>query len=130
MISLLGTWQLLRVTATDAAGQPLEHHQYGPEPTGIVQFGAHRMQAATGDGRAVLPPGVKRFWSAYTGNYRFDGKVLVTRVDDSNLADRIGGDQVRQVRADGAGVWLKPPARMVDGGMQQLELYWERIASP
>jgi hypothetical protein len=53
--------------------------------------------------------------------------VLITRVDDSNLADRIGGDQVRQVRADGAGVWLKPPARMVDGAMQQLELYWERI---
>jgi hypothetical protein len=25
------------------------------------------------------------------------------------------------------GVWLKPPARMVDGAMQQLELYWERI---
>jgi hypothetical protein len=130
MISLLGTWQLLRVTATDAAGQPLTHHQYGPEPTGIVQFSAQRMQAATGDGRTVLPPGVQRFWSAYTGNYRFDGKVLITRVDDSNLADRIGGDQVRQVRADGAGVWLKPPARMVDGAMQQLELYWERIASP
>lgn len=127
MISLLGTWHLLRVTATDAAGKPLEHHQYGPEPTGIVQFGPERMQAATGDGRAVLPPGVKRFWSAYTGNYRFDGKTLITRVDDSNLAERIGGDQVREVRADGVGVWLKPPPRMVDGTLQQLELYWERI---
>lgn len=127
MISLLGTWHLLRVTATDAAGKPLEHHQYGPEPTGIVQFGSERMQAATGDGRAVLPPGVKRFWSAYTGNYRFDGKTLITRVDDSNLAERIGGDQVREVRADGVGVWLKPPPRMVDGTLQQLELYWERI---
>ena len=128
MISLLGTWQLLRVRATDAAGQPLIHHQYGPEPTGIVQFGPQRMQAATGDGRAVLPRGVARFWSAYTGNYTFDGQVLITRVDDSNLADRIGGDQVRQVRADGAGVWLKPPARLVDGAMQQLELYWERLS--
>ncbi|MCE2919653.1 MAG: lipocalin-like domain-containing protein [Roseomonas sp.] len=127
MISLLGTWQLLRVRATNAAGQPLEHHQYGPEPTGIVQFGAKRMQAATGDGRAVLPPGVKRFWSAYTGNYTFDGQTLITRVDDSNLAERIGGDQVRKVRAEGTGVWLKPPPRMVDGAMQQLELYWERI---
>jgi hypothetical protein len=84
MISLLGTWKLLRVRATDAAGQPLEHHQYGPEPTGIVQFGPQRMQAATGDGRAVLPPGVKRFWSGYTGNYTFDGQVLVTRVDEAS----------------------------------------------
>jgi hypothetical protein len=128
VISLLGHWRLLRVRATDPAGQPIINHQYGPEPTGIVQFAAHRMQAATGDGRAVLPPGTKRFWSAYTGTYTFDGKVLVTRVDDSNLLDRIGGDQVRQVRADGAGVWLMPPARMVDGQMQQLELYWERLA--
>jgi len=127
MISLIGTWKLLRVRATDAAGQPLEHHQYGPEPTGIVQFGPQRMQAATGDGRAVLPPGVKSFCTSYTGNYTFDVQVLITRVDDSNLADRIGGDQVRQVRAEGAGVWLKPPARMVDGAMQQLELYWERL---
>ena len=99
MISLLGTWKLLRVRATDAAGQPLEHHQYGPEPTGIVQFGPQRMQAATGDGRAVLPPGVKRFWSGYTGNYTFDGQVLVTRVDDSNLADRIGGDEIGELHA-------------------------------
>jgi len=68
-----------------------------------------------------------RCWSAYTGKYTFDGQTLITRVDDSNLADRIGGDQVRQVRAEGAGIWLKPPARMVDGAMQQLELYWERI---
>jgi len=127
MISLLGTWQLLRVRATDAAEQPLEHHQYGPEPTGIAQFGPKRMQAVTGDGRTVLPPGVKRFWSAYTGNYTFDGQVLITRVDDSNLAERIGGDQVRQIRAEGTGVWLKPPARIVEGAMQQLELYWERI---
>jgi hypothetical protein len=28
---------------------------------------------------------------------------------------------------EGVGVWLKPPPRLVDGAMQQLELYWERI---
>ena len=89
MISLLGTWQLLRVSATDAAGQRLEHHQYGPEPTGIVQFGPQRMQAATGDGRAVLPPGVKRFWSSYTGNYTFDGQMIaIWRI--ASVATRCG----------------------------------------
>ena len=61
MISLIGTWKLLRVRATDAAGQPLAHHHYGPEPTGIVQFGPHRMQAATGDGRAVLRSSIREF---------------------------------------------------------------------
>jgi hypothetical protein len=127
MINLQGSWRLLRVRATGVDGQPILHHQYGPEPTGIVQFGAQRMQAATGDGRAVLPPGSTRFWVAYTGPYSFDGATLVTRVDGSNLAERIGSEQVRKVRAEGDTVWLSPPPRLVDGGLQQLELQWERL---
>ena len=127
MLDLVGSWRLVAVRATGADGVLLTEHQYGPEPWGVVQFSATRMQAATGDGRAVMPPGQKRFWSAYMGEYRFDGAVLVTRVEESNLPDRIGGEQVRQVRAEGDRVWLKPPARLVDGQMQQLELLWERV---
>lgn len=127
MLSLIGTWRLVAVRATGPDGAPLADHQYGPEPWGLLQVSATRMQAASGDGRAVMPPGRQRFWSAYTGAWRFDGTTLVTRVEDSNLPDRIGGDQVRQVRADGERVWLMPPARLVDGQMQQLELQWERL---
>jgi hypothetical protein len=127
MIDLVGVWRLLEVRATGPDGAPILDHQYGPEPIGIVQFTPHRMHASVGDGRAALPPGRTRFAVSYGGPWRFDGETLVTRVDITSAPDRMGSDQVRQVRAEGAHVWLSPPARMVDGAMQTLELRWERL---
>jgi hypothetical protein len=40
-----------------------------------------RMMAMTGDGRPHVPDGQAREYNTYGGNYRFDGKQLVTRVD-------------------------------------------------
>jgi hypothetical protein len=48
-----------------------------------------------------LPPDEPRQYVSYAGNYRFDGSTLVTRVDASSDASRVGGEQVRQVRFEG-----------------------------
>lgn len=126
MERLIGIWRLVEVRARDPEGRPVAS-EFGPAPIGTVQFGPGRMMAALGDGR---PPaeGEARFWVAYTGVWRFDGTVLSTRVDAAHPANRIGTDQVRQVRWDGDRVVLSPPPRMVRGVMHHLELAWEKVA--
>ena len=122
---MIGIWRLVAVRCADAEGRPIAS-QFDPAPIGTVQFGAERMMAALGDSR---PPaaGETRFWVAYTGVWDLDGSVLSTRVDAAHPADRIGTDQVRQVRWEGARVVLQPPPRMVRGVMNHLELEWEKV---
>jgi len=125
MEDLIGIWRLVEVRARDPEGRPIAS-EFGPEPIGTVQFGPQRMMAALGDGR---PPaaGETRFWVAYTGAWSLDGAVLSTRVDAAHPANRIGTDQVRQVRWEGTRVVLQPPPRLVNGVMNHLELEWERV---
>jgi hypothetical protein len=52
----------------------------------------------------------------------------VTRVDASASKERIGGEQVRDVRFDGALMVLTQKPRPWRGVMQHRELIWERIA--
>jgi Lipocalin-like domain len=65
------------------------------------------------DGRKELPEGVSREYSSYCGNYTYDGKKLVTRVDAASDPNRIGSDQVRGVRFEGARIVLIPPPRRI-----------------
>ncbi|MFC7473931.1 lipocalin-like domain-containing protein [Dankookia sp. GCM10030260] len=125
MQGLVGIWRLVEVRARDPEGRPIAS-EFGPAPIGTVQFGAERMMAALGDSR---PPaeGETRFWVAYTGVWSLDGAVLSTRVDAAHPANRIGTDQVRQVRFEGDRVVLQPPPRMVKGVMNHLELEWEKV---
>ncbi|TDH58335.1 hypothetical protein E2C06_33095 [Dankookia rubra] len=122
---MIGIWRLVQVTARDPEGRIIPS-EFGPTPIGTVQFDAERMMAALGDSR---PPaaGETRFWVAYTGVWDFDGTVLSTRVDAAHPANRIGTDQVRQVRFEGARVVLQPPLRMVKGVVNHLELAWEKV---
>ena len=81
------------------------------------------------DGRKELPAGVSREYSSYCGNYTYDGEKLVTRVDAASDPSRIGSDQVRGVRFEGARMVLIPPARRVGEIEEQREITWERIAA-
>ncbi|MBK1662008.1 lipocalin-like domain-containing protein [Paracraurococcus ruber] len=123
---LIGCWRLLEVTARDAAGRAVPS-PYGPQPMGVVRFEADRMMAAVGDGRAPAA-GEGRFFASYTGTWTFDGTVLSTRVDAAYPPERIGSDQVRQVRMKGAHIVLTPPPREVDGVLLTLDLEWEKVA--
>ena len=120
---LYGTWRLVRAIARDAQGREVEA-PYGPQPMGRVVLTADgRMMAVLCDGRPSLPAGVERAYASYCGNYRIEGGRLVTRVDASNLPERLGGDEVREVEWRGDALVLRPPRR-ADG--TQRELTWER----
>jgi len=125
---IVGTWRLVETKAHDDAGTPLAA-PYGPKPMGLVIFQADgRMMAVLCDGQPTLPPDAPRPFMSYAGNYTFDGTTLVTRVDASSDASRIGGEQVRQVRFERARLLLNPPRRLFAGMMQHQELTWERVA--
>ncbi len=128
MTSVTGTWRLVRAVSRDANGNELPV-PYGGQAMGRVMLGADgRMMAVTCDGRREIPAGEKREYSSYCGNYTFDGKQLITRVDAASDPTRLGSDQVRDVRfADGLMV-LRPPARAYGAAVEQRELYWEKIA--
>lgn len=127
MHDILGTWRLVTTAAHDRDGRPLAP-PYGPEPVGVVTFtAAGRMIAALCDGRAELPAGSAREYVSYMGSYIYDGSTLVTRVDGTSDAPRMGTEQVRRVAFDGERMVLRPPEDEVGGVRRQRVLTWERI---
>ena len=129
MKSLVGTWRLVRASSVDADGRPLPPPYGGDKGMGRVTFNADgRMMAVLCDGRATLPPDVAREYNSYCGNYTFDGRRLVTRVDAAANLANTGGDQVRDVRFEGSLMVLRPPLRTIGAKSVQRELWWERIA--
>jgi hypothetical protein len=128
MTSVIGTWRLVRAVSRDGNGNELPP-PYGGHGMGRVALGADgRMVAVICDARPEIPGGGKREYSSYCGNYTFDGKQLITRVDAALEPERIGGDQVRDVRFEGELMVLRPPMRSYGGVSEQRELYWEKIA--
>ena len=128
MTDVTGTWRMVRGIARDANGDELPP-LYGGHPMARLVLGADgRMMAVTSDGRREIPAGEKREYGGYCGNYTYDGKQLITRVDGAVDPSRIGSDQVRDVRFENGLMVLRPPPRMIDGRLAQPELYWEKIA--
>ena len=126
--SIVGTWRLIETKAHDDAGKTLPR-PYGPKPMGLVTFQADgRMMAVLCDGRASILDDEPRPFMSYAGNYRFDGRTLVTKVDASSDPSRVGGEQVRHVRFENGRLALNPPRRLFAGVMQHQELTWERVA--
>jgi lipocalin-like protein len=129
MQDIVGTWRLAMTRATNDAGQPMRP-PYGPNPMGIVVFGANgRMMAVLCDGRTSMPDDEPlREYMSYCGNYRFDGSTLVARVDASSDPNRVGGDQVRRVHFEDGRLVLMPPPRPWRGETQHREMFFERMA--
>ena len=128
MTSVFGTWRLVRAVARDGEGKELPT-PYGGHGMGRVTLSADgRMMAVVCDGRREIPGGGTREYGSYCGNYTFDGKLLITRVDAASDPSRIGSDQVRDVRFEDGLMVLRPPPRGYGGPVEQRELFWERIA--
>jgi hypothetical protein len=95
---------------------------------GRVTFDADgRMMAVLCDGRPTLPDGAPREYSSYCGNYTFDGKRLVTRVDATSDAGRLSGDQVREVSFEGGCMVFRHTTRRADGRIHR-EMSWQKIS--
>jgi Lipocalin-like domain len=125
---VVGTWRLMRAVARDGDGEELPT-PYSGHGMGRVMLSAEgRMMAVVCDGRREIPDGGKRDYSSYCGNYTFDGKQLITRVDAASDPTRIGSDQVRDVRFKHGLMVLRPPAHTYGGSVEQRELFWEKIA--
>ena len=125
MPSIVGTWRLVKAEAHDGNGNALPT-PYGGKGMGRVTLNAEgRMAAVVVDGRPTLPESAARDYSSYCGNYTFDGKQLVTRVDAASDPARLGSDQVRQVSFDGDFMVLRPPPR---AGGEHRVLTWEKIS--
>jgi hypothetical protein len=128
MSAIVGTWRLVRGRATAEDGTPMPP-PFGEKAMGRLTLNSDgRMMAVLCDGRPTLPAGEARQYSSYCGNYTFDGTRLVTRVDACADPDRMGTDQVRQVRFEGPLLVLQPPPRMEGGRLVSRELWWERIS--
>ena len=129
MQSIVGTWRLVRGTATAADGTAMPPPYGGEKAMGRLTFDADgRMICVLCDGRPSLPPGVEREYNSYCGNYTFDGRRLVTRVDACSDPGRLSADQVRDVSFEGEIMVFRPPLRSSGSLQVQRALYWERIS--
>jgi hypothetical protein len=128
-MDIVGTWRLVRADAFDGDGKP-QPPPYGNAPLGRLLFTSNgRMMAMTGDCRADVPNGEVREYNTYGGNYRFDGKQLVTTVDCCSNPSYMGTEQVRDVSREGELMVLRPPLRsQFDRPPERRVLYWERIS--
>lgn len=126
---IVGTWRLVKAKATTEDGKPAAPPFGGEKAMGRLTLNADgRMMAVLCDGRAAIPSGEARGYSSYCGNYKFDGKQLVTRVDAAADPARLGTDQVRDVSFEGNLMVLRPPLRNIGGQGVYLALWWERIS--
>jgi hypothetical protein len=129
MSNIVGTRRLVRVEAFDADGKP-QPAAYGGAPAGRIMLTSDgRMMAMTGDIRPTVPSGEIREYNTYGGNYTFDGKRLITRVDCCSNPAYMGTEQVREVGHDGELMVLHPPVRAyADRQPERRLLYWEKIS--
>src|SRR5215468_5768308 len=117
MISIVGTWRLVRAEAFDANGNP-RPAPHGGAPVGRIMFtSSGRMMAMTGDGRQAHA-GPAREYNTYAGTYTFNGKRLITPLDCCSNPAYMGTEQVREVGHEGGLMVLRPPPRAYVGRAQ------------
>jgi hypothetical protein len=127
--AIVGVWRLAKTSAVGDDGAAM-HPPYGEDPRGLLVFYADgRMMSVLCDSRKQLPPGEDvREYMSYCGNYTWDGRTLVTRVDASAEAKRVGGEQTRFTAFEDGLLVLTQKPRPWQGKMQHRALYWEKVA--
>ena len=129
MDAIIGTWQLVRTSSKAEDGSALPPPYGGAKAMGRVVLNADgRMMAVLIDGTPELPAGATREYTSYCGNYTFDGKQLITRVDAASDPARMGTDQIRDVHFEGDLMVLRPPLKAYGGAAEQRELHWRKIS--
>ena len=130
MQDVIGTWQLVRVSATNEDGSPTAAPPYGGENAqGRLTLGADgRMMAVLCDGTKTMGVGRTREYLSYCGNFTYDGRQLITKVDAASNLARLNTEQVRDVSFEEDLMLLRPPLSAYRGNLEQRVLVWEQIA--
>lgn len=127
MNSLIGTWQLIHTECVANNGDILPPPYAGDHAMGLVSLREDgRMICVLCDSRTDLPADAAREYNSYCGNFRFDGKQLITHVDTSANPDWIGTDQIRDVSFDGETLILRPVRDAKSSGGQRI-LHWRKM---
>jgi hypothetical protein len=133
MEKMIGTWALVRTKAVDANGTPTTTAPFGGDNNFIgrlVLTKDGRMSAAITDARSKIPDGETREYSCYAGSYTFDGKTLITKVDNCSDLERMGTEQVRAVSFDAELMILQPPLRSYGNRpAERRTLWWRKISN-
>lgn len=130
MRDVIGTWRLVRVSATNEDGSPTAAPPYGGENAqGRLTLGADgRMMAVLCDGTKTMGVGRTREYLSYCGNFTYDGRQLITKVDAASNLARLNTEQVRDVSFEDDLMLLRPPQSAYRGNLEQRVLVWEQIA--
>lgn len=130
MRDVIGTWRLVRVSATNEDGSPTAAPPYGGENAqGRLTLGADgRMMAVLCDGTKTMGVGRTREYLSYCGNFTYDGCQLITKVDAASNLARLNTEQVRDVSFEEDLMLLRPPLSAYRGNLEQRVLVWEQIA--
>jgi hypothetical protein len=130
MRDVVGTWRLVRASATNEVGGPAASPPYGGENAqGRVTLGADgRMMAVLCDGTMTMGDGQTREYLSYCGNFTYDGRQLITKVDAASDPTRLNTEQVRDVSFEEDLMVLRPPLWAYRGAPEQRVLVWEQIA--
>jgi hypothetical protein len=130
MTKHIGTWALIRVEAVDANGKPTAPPFGGTNFIGrVVLTEDSRLSASITDARSKIPDGETREYSCYGGPYTFDGKTLITKVDSCSDPERMGTEQIRNVKFENDLMILKPPLRSYgDKPAERRTLWWKKIS--
>ena len=128
MTDIVGTWRLVKATARDDDGKPLPS-PYGPKAMGLVVFQADgRMMAVLCDGRNTCRLTSRDSTCPMLETTLSTAARWSRRSTPPPTRVEVGGEQVRQVRFEGAHLLLNPPRRLWGGAMQHQEMVWERVA--
>jgi hypothetical protein len=130
MRDVVGTWRLVRASATNEVGGPAASPPYGGENAqGRVTLGADgRMMAVLCDGTMTMGDGRTREYLSYCGNFTYDGRQLITKVDAASDPARLNTEQVRDVSFEDDLMVLRPPLQAYRGAPEQRVLVWKQIA--
>jgi hypothetical protein len=130
MRDVVGTWRLVRASATNEVGGPAAYPPYGGENAqGRVTLGADgRMMAVLCDGTMTVGDGRTREYLSYCGNFTYDGRQLITEVDAALDPARLNTEQVRDVSFEDDLMVLRPPLQAYRGAPEQRVLVWKQIA--
>jgi hypothetical protein len=138
--SLVGTWKLLSVTATNEKGG-VDKPVLGKHPSGLLTYTANgRMTAIiSDDGRKPLSiadrvsaPMEERAeaystFMAYAGRYTFTCDKVVTHVEVASLQNWVDTDQTRFVTVQGDRMHVRNTPMLRAGVLVNIQSVWERL---